>query len=404
MHLRMAGIDAQIAEIDQREQFSFTEKQIRHILSHLMQEDGVLGGVLLATCNRTELYLSVTADSATFPEQLLCQYAGDAAMTCPMMTLSDTDAVMHLMEVSCGLHSQILHEEQIVSQVKQAVTLARECYATDAILDTLFRTAVSAGKAALTNVVIPAPLSLSHEAVRTLEQAYGSLNGLVCVVVGNGKMGQLAAKLLVEHGCQVFVTLRSYHHGETVVPFGTIPIPYEERFSKIEGADIVLSATRSPHYTITAAQLKALHHLPHWVLDLAMPRDVEESCREIPEIRFRDIDDFSSGTKADAAALFALRETAQKYAVEFLTWSRFRESIPLIQTLKQLATERILHSTAMDSYREMPRLAEIVQKTAEKTVDMLMGSMKSEITPELLQNCCEKMQERARLPAVHRRK
>lgn len=404
MHLRMAGIDAQIAKIDQRERFSFTEKQLRQILPELLREDGVLGGVLLATCNRTELYLSVTADSTAFPEQLLCRYAGETENVCPMVTLSDTDAVMHLMEVACGLHSQILHEEQIVSQVKQAVTLARECHATDAILDTLFRTAVSAGKASLTNVVIPVPLSVSHEAVRMLEQAYGNLNGLVCVVVGNGKMGQLAAKLLVERGCQVFVTLRSYHHGETVVPFGTMPIPYEERFSKIDGADIVLSATRSPHYTITAEQLKALHRLPQWVLDLAMPRDVEESCRELSAVQFRDIDDFSSGTQSDTAEMLALQENAQKYATEFQTWCQFRESIPWMQTLKQLATERILHSTTMDSYRDTPMLAEIVQKTAEKTVDMLMGSMKSEITPELLQSCCEKMQERARLPAVHRRK
>ncbi|MFR4475815.1 MAG: hypothetical protein ACLT3Y_00280 [Ruminococcus callidus] len=205
------------------------------------------------------------------------------------------------MEVACGLHSQILHEEQIVTQVGHAVELARACRSTDGVLDTLFRTAVSAGKEAQTQVSVQnVPLSVSYSAVQQLEQHAGTLDGKTCLVIGNGSMGRLAASLLVQHGCRVFMTLRSYHHGETVIPFGVQPVPYEQRFLQMEAAEIVISATRSPHYTIFSDQLKAL---PATVsLDLAMPRDIEPTCGETDGVTLWDLDDLHSDAAPDAAA------------------------------------------------------------------------------------------------------
>lgn len=147
------------ADVSAREQFAFSEEQVRQILTELVQKDGISGAVLLATCNRTELYLSVqerrssAEDDAVSqpamdisPAELLRQYAHAPEKPFTGRVLTEIDAVQHIMEVACGLHSQILHEEQIVTQVGHAVELARACRSTDGVLDTLFRTAVSAGK------------------------------------------------------------------------------------------------------------------------------------------------------------------------------------------------------------------------------------------------------------------
>ena len=141
------------ADVSAREQFAFSEEQVKQILTELVQKDGISGAVLLATCNRTELYLSVqerrssAEDDAVSqpamdisPAELLRQYAHAPEKPFTGRVLTEIDAVQHIMEVACGLHSQILHEEQIVTQVGHAVELARACRSTDGVLDTLFRT------------------------------------------------------------------------------------------------------------------------------------------------------------------------------------------------------------------------------------------------------------------------
>lgn len=399
MQLIMAGLNYRTAPIALREQFSFSERKARSFMLDVYKIHGVNGCVLISTCNRTELYLSVDPGCTVMPHQLLIQAAkaDERQMSGRFFQKRDDEAALYLMEVACGLHSQILHEEQIVTQVGQAISLARSCCTTDAMLDTLFRTAVSAGKYAQTNVQVSAvPLSISYTAVQMLEQGCGDLAGKTCVVVGNGKMGRLAADLLVERGCRVYVTLRSYHHGETIVPFGTTPIPYEERFSKIDGADIVLSATRSPHFTITAKQLEKLKKKPAWIMDLAMPRDVEETCKKLPGVNCRNLDDFESGTQPDAEALEALHRIAKRYADEFRMWQNYRDSVPYIRRLKELSVDRLMHSTALDMYRNNEDLDEIVRLVTEKTIDMVMGGIKPEVTPDLMKSCCEKVYDRAR--------
>ncbi len=395
MHLSMAGIDVHTADISMRESFAFSLEQEKTLLTAWMQEKKVHGAVLLATCNRTELY--ITSESAVSPAELLLHAAKIEQTTPKLLILEEIEAAQHLMEVACGLHAQILHEEQIVTQVGNALELARSCHSTDAVLDTLFRTAVSAGKDALTQICISVvPLSISYRAVQRLEQELGSLQGKRCLVIGNGNMGRLAASLLVQRGCQTSVTLRSYHHGETVVPFGAIPIAYEKRFLQMEQSDIVISATRSPHHTILKHQLEAVHHRPSWLLDLAMPRDIEASCGELEGVTLWNLDDLQSETKPNKNAIDALQQIAEQYADTFRMWRNYRDSVPYMQQLKELTAQRILHSTAIEPYRTMPQLEELVHLATEKTVDMLMGSMKAQIEPHLLQDCCVKIKERGR--------
>ena len=109
-----------------------------------------------------------------------------------------------------------------------------------------------------------------------------------------------------------------------------------------------------------------------------------------------NLDDLHSSTAPDETALGALRQIAEQYTDTFQMWRNYRDAVPYMQQLKELTTQRILHSTAAEPYAELPQLEEIVRLVTERTVDMLMGSMKSEITPELVRQSCAKIKDRGR--------
>ena len=153
MRLVRSGLDCHRAPITLREQLAFSKERTSQLLRAIAQAPGVDGCVLLSTCNRTELYLTGAVQE---PFRLLCQAAGVAAETFApyIVTQEGDDAAQHLLEVACGLHSQILGEDQIITQVRQAMELAQAAGTADAALAALFRRAVTAGKRARTEVSI----------------------------------------------------------------------------------------------------------------------------------------------------------------------------------------------------------------------------------------------------------
>ena len=293
MNILMAGLDWQRAPIQVREGLSFTRGQVLELDRRIWAHPAVEGCVLLSTCNRTELYLSCAPETSPDPVGLLCAAAGvEAASFAGAFTSARGRAsARRLMEVAGGLQSQIWGEDQILTQVKGALTAAREAGTADGVLETLFRTAASAGKELKTKVRLAGvPRSAAQSAVERLAAAAGGLAGKRALVIGNGEMGRLSATLLREAGCAVTVTLRTYRHGETVVPAGCGVVAYDDRFSAMEGMDIVLSATTSPHYTVTVEQLRRVARPPARVVDLAMPRDVDPAAGELPGVTLYNVD------------------------------------------------------------------------------------------------------------------
>ena len=278
MYLTMSGLDHSQASLALREQLAFSPEGAKQLLSWLCQQPGVEGCVLLSTCNRTELYLSGSAET---PWRLLCRGAQvDPRQLEPYFTTRcGWDAAQHLLEVTCGLHSQILGEAQIITQVRKASELAQQERTADALLSALFRCAVTAGKRARTQVSIgrDAP-SLGTRCRDVLTQQLGTLENKKILVIGNGQMGRLAAQELHQAGAQVWVTLRTYRHGQTIVPAGCKTVDYAQRVQALEGMDALVSATTSPHYTITAQQMSSLTCPPKAAVDLAVPRDIDPGC------------------------------------------------------------------------------------------------------------------------------
>ena len=387
MNIRMAGLDWHVP-IGVRERLSFPRGRVVELDRRIRENPGVEGCALLSTCNRTELYLSCADGAAPDPAALLCAAAGvDCAPFAAYFTRSaGEEAARRLMEVAGGLRSQIWGEDQILTQVKGAIAAAREAGAADGVLETLFRDAAAAGKELKTRVRLTGvPRSAASRAVERLGRDLGGLSGRRALVIGNGEMGRLAAALLVEAGCAVTVTLRSYHHGQTVVPAGCAVVPYEDRGRALEGMDLLLSATTSPHYTLTAAQLRAAARPPRLLADLAIPRDIEPEVGELPGVTLYNVDDL--GVEAERAIPPEAEEIVDRYLARIAQWENYRACLPGLERVKRAVAARVL-ATDLDG----PEARDLVELAVSRAVDLLSGGLKDSLTPEELERCAEKIE------------
>ena len=387
----MSGLEHSQVPISLRERLSFTKQQTGEMVRKLHSFPQVSGCVLISTCNRTELYLSCTEE--VVPGKLLCQAAGaeyplyqDA-----FVTLSEKDAVQHLMEVAAGIRSRIFGEDQIISQVKDSIAIAREAGAADSVLETLFRSAVSAGKEVRTKVRLTSvPTSAASMAVDLLREKLGNLTGKKALVIGNGEMGRLAASLLRQEGCQVSVTLRTYRHGETIVPPGCGVVPYDQRFLHMEGCDLLLSATTSPHYTVTVEPLSKLPSLPAVLVDLAIPRDIQPEVGQLPGVSLYNIDDL--GNFSESRTIPAeVTEILNAQMENFYRWLNYKDCMTSVDSLKQAIVDRLL--TAQEFGEDLTE-SEIIQLSVNKTVDLLVTGLAERITSENLTKCENKIRLR----------
>lgn len=398
----MAGIDWENANMDKREAFSFTGSQVEHLCQTIAQSSGAEGCVLLSTCNRTELYLSGAEDLQ--PDVLLCQAAQVQGAEQLFTVRRGRDAERHLMRVSCGLCSQILGEDQIVSQVKRAYAIAHDAQTTDAALSQLFRLAATAGKKSRTQVRLSAaPLSVAGQAVALIEEKLGSLSGTRALVIGNGEMGRLASSLLAAKGCQVTVTLRSYRHGQTIVPAGCRTIAYDERMSLIPQCDILLSATTSPHYTVTRADLEDMEQIPYVVCDLSMPRDIDPAIRHMTGVcTFFDMDSMGGrDAHVNTEDRQQVEDIIEEQMQEFDRWKTYRRALPRMEELSVLLAERIAGDydfsvlTETEDEETAEKMETAARLAADKAVHWLLTGMQKELTDAALDACREAILRKA---------
>ncbi len=377
-----------MAPLSLREKLSFTKQQTAEMVRRVRSFPHISGCVLISTCNRTELYLSCEKEED--PGELLCRAAGTeyAPYRDAFVTLSGPEAVRHLMEVAAGLRSRIFGEDQIISQVRNAVALAREAGTTDPVLETLFCCAVCAGKEVRTRVKLNAvPTSAASMAVELLEQKLGSLSRKKALVIGNGEIGRLSASLLQQKGCLVSVTLRTYRHGQTIVPPGCGVVPYEDRFLQMDGCDILLSATTSPHYTVTAEQLGGLSALPAVMVDLAIPRDIQPEARQLDGVALYNVDDLGSRLE-NRTVPPEVTAILRAQMENFYRWLNYKDCMASVDSLKEAIVSRLL--TARELQEGLSE-AEIIELSVNKTVDLLVTGLAERITSENLTRCESKI-------------
>ncbi|MBQ9043061.1 MAG: hypothetical protein IJ111_09670 [Eggerthellaceae bacterium] len=341
----MIGTDHGLAPANVRSAFSLPADVREAAVSLARAKLGATGVVLLATCNRTELWASF--DGVEPPVRALDERGAPTAddpllrAVCEMHMVdpernaryfacrSGDVAVNHLFNVACGLRSAIVAEDQIVSQVKQAIAYSREIGVADSVLEVLFRQAVTAAKQVKGGVRFTRAYSTAvDQAVALLEEG-GSLQGVSCVVIGNGEYGRLAASTLVEHGARVLVTVRQYTHGAVTVPRGCESVPYADRYQHLSDCKVVMSATTSPHYTLERAAVEECGPFDGTVfVDLAIPHDIDPAIAELPGCTLRDIDSFATEIGSEnAQAIEAAQRLLASGAAEFWDWMERRKTM-----------------------------------------------------------------------------
>lgn len=382
--LVMSGLDWTGADLAIRERFSLTQAQVKALDEALCAVDGVSGAVILSTCNRTEIYLSVTEQTLS-PGDALCRLLG--AEQADWTHRAGPDAARHLMEVAGGLQSHVWGEDQIVSQVKTAIALAREANSADALLETLFRCAATAGKEIKSKVRLTgASASAAAEAVDWLDRAVPGTTRRA-MVIGNGEMGQLCAQALLRRGWSVTVTLRTYHHGTNTVPYGCKAVPFDERYQRMSGMDALVSATTSPHFTVGVKEFSHSENPPKYIVDLAVPRDIDPAIGTLSGITLRNVDNFGGGV--ERAVPDAAKEIIQKQLLQLEQWDHYRRALPALARLKEAVIRRVVSSVEGGDEA-------LIELAVSRAVDLLSGGLKEHLDPDALEEQARKIDRRTR--------
>lgn len=397
MNIQMVGIDYNQASIEYRELFSLTQSHAFHTAQELKEQCGCDGVVVLSTCNRTELWLSGTCQRdalETFCNLRRVPYAEYRNLFTHRTGLA---AAQYLFSLACGIQSQIFGEDQILTQVKNALSLAREAHCTDSVLEVLFRCAVSCAKEIKSSVALNAKdTSVPARAVRLLREMLGSLKGRQCLVIGNGEMGRLAAQCLVREHAEVWMTLRSYKSREVIIPAGVRVIPYEQRYEKLPDIQIAVSATVSPHYTLNPddSHWKAPSH-PVTLVDLAVPRDLDPRLGDLAGITLLDMDKLGITSKdiLETPAVQKARGIIREKVLELENWEEFRTCIPRIHSIGRHTAQGVRYKLvkplrqALTSDEERRLVQELAQAASQKAVCNLLYGLRENLDPKLWQAC-----------------
>jgi glutamyl-tRNA reductase len=348
------GISHKTAPLELRERLALTEGRAVGALRELRASEHVAEAAAISTCNRTELYLVVSdpveAESAALG---VLSRQGDLRPTeliGHLYSLRAAEAASHLFRVTAGLDSMILGEAEIQGQVKRAYELALVEGATGPILNRLFRGALAAGGRARAETGISEKgMSISSVAVDLARRTLGDLRERRVLVVGAGDTAELVARALAKRGVEtVFIANRHYDRAIGLAQrFGGRAVRFEELPTQLEAADIVVSATHSPHHILEPDDLERVmterDGRPLFLVDIAVPRDIDPACRDITGVSLHDVDDVQGIVERNASG----RETEAKRAevlldaeqVRFERWLSSLEVVPTVAALRASAEE-----------------------------------------------------------------
>jgi glutamyl-tRNA reductase len=355
MHIIVSGLSHKTAPVAIREALTFPEHALGEALTSLTSYPHVNEAVILSTCNRTEIY-AVASDIDGGRKDIVDFLAGCHDLkSCRVedyLYFHDSlAAVNHLFRVSASLDSMLIGEAQILGQVKEAYNKAFDTQTTNLVLNRLFRQAFGVGKRVRTETDIGEnAVSISYAAVQLAKKVFQDLTGKSVMIVGAGKMSELTAKHLLSNGvASVIIANRSHDRAVKMADtFNGRAVKFDRLVDEMASADIVISSTGAPHYVIKREDIKQVmsrrRHRPIFLIDIAVPRDIDPKVNDLDNIYLYDIDDLQS--VVDSNLVERTREAKEaekiiKIEVEtFLAWLSAREVIPTIAELRQKA-ERI---------------------------------------------------------------
>ncbi|HIA14669.1 MAG TPA: glutamyl-tRNA reductase [Nitrospirales bacterium] len=391
MHIVTAGLNHKTAPIQIREGLAISNGDLSDALASLKTLPAVEETMLLSTCNRVELYAVAKDVDAAIKElrQFLMQRNPASApeqLTQHLYFLSDDDAVRHLFRVASSLDSMVMGEPQILGQFKDAMEAAVSQGCTGVVLNKVLKKAISVAKRVRTDTPIgEQAVSVSYAAVELAKKFFQNLADHSVMLVGAGEMGELAGRHLVNHGVtRVMVTTRNFQRAVAFAKqFKGTPIPFETFKQEMLGADIVICSTGSPHAIITTQDMlkvvRARQNRPLCIIDIAVPRDVEDDVRDIDGVYLFNIDDLQQivavNMEERQKAAMTAEIIVQEEVVTMMAWMKTLETVPTIIALKKRG-EEIRQGELEKVLARLPGLSgperEIVEGLASSIVNKLL--------------------------------
>jgi glutamyl-tRNA reductase len=396
------GVSHKTAPLALRERLSLTEGRAASALAELTAASGIHEAAAISTCNRTELYLIVSdpveAESTALGVLTRQAEIRPTELLGHLYSLRATEAARHLLQVTAGLDSMILGEAEIQGQVKRAYELAMVEGATGPVLNRLFRDALTAGGRARDETGISQKgVSIPSVAVELARRAIGDLSDRRVLVVGAGETAELVARAMAARGvATVFVANRHYDRAIGLAQrFGGNAVRIEELPEQLEEADIVVSATNSPHHIVERDGLEhvmeARSGRPLLAIDLAVPRDIDPACREIAGVTVHDIDDVQqiverneSGREAEARRAEQIVEAELD---RFERWLGLQEVVPTIGALREHGDEVVRRLLAENEGR-WESLSTADRERLEKMAEAIASRLLHEPTLRIRNSAC----------------
>jgi glutamyl-tRNA reductase len=364
--LLAVGASHKTAALALRERIALTEHGAEPLLHELTAHPAIGEAVALSTCNRTELYLLVSdpveAESAVLA--LLARRAGirPTELLDGIYALRNCDAARHLYRVASGLESMIVGEAEVQGQVKRAYEAALAARTTGPMTNKLFRAALATGKRVRTETAISAGrASIASVAVDAAQDALGDLTARHVLLIGAGETAELTARALHDHGVTtMFIANRRRDRAIALAQqFGGASGSFDALPAELARADIVISSTSSPHALLGAEELAVVvderRGRPLLLIDLAVPRDIDPDCAELPGVTLVDIDGLQAQVRRHISVRRAEARRAEGIVEEeihaFAGWLGTLEVMPTVSALRAHADEIVAQVLAENDGR-----------------------------------------------------
>jgi glutamyl-tRNA reductase len=407
----VVGLNYRTAPVAVRERFWISEPRRYEALIQLSGAEGIAELIVMATCNRTEFWLwatDVTLAANSVMRLLGAEYGLKLCEWKHFYRLLDEAALLHIFRVAASLDSMVVGEPQVVSQVKQAWQLAQKVGTTGRFLDAVLQKALTASKRVRSETAIGnAAVSIPYAAVELARQIFGTLENKKVLLIGAGKMSELSARGLLNHGASsVCVINRTLEHAtELAAKLDGRAIPFEERWQYMSEADIIISSTSCPHTILSREEAELMvekrRDQPLVIVDIAMPRDIDSGVRDVKGIFLDDLENVVDHNAAErelaAAEAHKILHAEAKGFVRKLMAERV---VPTIVALR-LRLDEICRQE-LDSFREengpfSQDQDEILNAIMSRMTQRIAGSLARE-----LKELPEKMEQEQMTTALQR--
>ena len=368
MNLFALGVNHETAPVEIRETVSFSAERVFNALQELKTKQLVAESIILSTCNRTEIYFTLKDTQAGAVLNWLHEFfqLSNNQLRPYIYLHQNLDAVQHIMRVACGLNSLVLGEPQILGQMKDAYSHAHKTDSVHHALENLFQHVFRTAKQVRTDTAIgSSPVSVAFAAVSLAKQFFGDLSEQTAILLGAGETIELVARHLHEsHIGRIIIANRTFSRAHTLAEsLGGYAIELTELNQHLNEADIVIASTGSPttllHKTDVKTALKKRKHRPMFMVDIAVPRDIEASVNEFEDVYLYSVDDLqeiiSENKRSRQDAALEAEDIIQMQAERFMCQYQAIQCVnPLIrayrmqaQKIKDDALQHALHQIAL---------------------------------------------------------